>query len=163
MLIVIATMKKWSDQMAPMLPPPSHNSSRAVFINGFTPDAVKILAAAAEKIPDGVQWGIGTFPVFGESTKPHPESSFRVREPFGFIHALGPVADPSRVAEGKEWTDGILNELKAAGLVKANYLGILGLDLDVEECFGKENFGRLKALKRKVDPENVFKHVPAAL
>jgi hypothetical protein len=156
-------MKKWMDQMAPNLPQASHNTSRSVFINSFTPEAVKIFTSAATAIPEGVQWGIGTFLIFGESTKPHPESSFRVREPFGFIHALGPVSDPSRLEESRKWTDGVLNALRDAGLVKANYLGILGLDLDVEECFGEENFERLKALKRKVDPGNIFKHVPAAL
>jgi hypothetical protein len=141
---------------------PSRNTSRSVFINKFTPEAVKIFASAAEKIPDGVQFGIGTFFIFGESTKPHPESPFRVREPFGFVHALGPVSNPGRIEESGEWTNRVFNALKDAGLVKANYLAILGLDLDVEECFGK-NFERLKALKRKVDPGNVFKHVPATL
>jgi hypothetical protein len=149
--------------MGPMLPPPSHNTSRSVFISSLTPTAVKILTTAASNIPDGVQFGIGTFLVRGEAIRARPESSFRIREPYVFVHALGPVAEESRLEESRTFTDGALNGLKEAGLIKANYLAIMGPDLSTEECFGKESFDRLKALKKKVDPENIFQHVPASL
>jgi FAD/FMN-containing dehydrogenase len=53
--------------------------------------------------------------------------------------------------------------MREVGLVKANYLALMAPDLSVEECFGDAKFESLKALKRKVDPENIFKHVPAQL
>lgn len=157
------TMKKWCDMMAPILPAPSYSTSRSIFIKNINPTTVKILTSAVEGIPDGVQFGIGTFLVSGEAIRPRPESSFRVREPYVFIHALGPVAEETRLEESRMFTDGVLNAMKEAGLIKANYLAIMAPDLSTEECFGKENFDRLKALKKKVDPGNVFKHVPASL
>lgn len=159
----LATPKKWSDSMGPMLPPPSHNHSRSFFISEMTPAAVDILASATLKIPEAVQFGVGNFFVRGEAIKPRPDSSYRLREPYVFIHALGPVADPSRVHESKDWTEGIYAEMRKEGLVKANYVAILDKGLSVEDCFGKENFERLKALKKKLDPGNFFRYTAAKL
>jgi Berberine and berberine like len=149
--------------MAPMLPQASYNSSRSVLIGELSPQAVKVLLTAATNVSDGMEWGIGTFLVMGEAIEPKPTSSFVLRERYVFLHALAPVKDKERLAESIEWTNGILNQMREAGLVKANYLALMAPDLSVEECFGDEKFERLKALKRKVDPENVFKHVPAQL
>jgi hypothetical protein len=156
-------MKKWCDMMAPMLPQASFNSSRSFLITKLSPDAVKVLLTAATNVPEGMQWAIGTFFVGGEAIKPQPTSSFVLRERFVFLHAGAPIPDKERLAESTEWTNAILNQMKDDGLVKANYLAIMGHDLSVQECFGSEKFKRLKALKRKVDPGNVFKHVPAQL
>lgn len=156
-------MKKWCDMMAPMLPQASFNSSRSFFIGELSPTAVRILLTAATKVPEGMQWGIGTFIVRGEAIKPQPTSSFVLRERFVFLHALAPVPEKEKLLESIEWTNSILNQMKEAGLIKANYLAIMGHDLSVGECFGQEKFERLKALKIEVDPGNVFKHVPAQL
>jgi Berberine and berberine like len=99
----------------------------------------------------------------GEAIKPQPTSSFVLRERFVFLHALAPVKDQERLPESIEWTNSILNQMKQAGLVKANYLAIMGPDLSVEDCFGEEKFERLKVLKKKVDPGNIFRNVPAQL
>ncbi|KAG4432157.1 hypothetical protein IFR05_012349 [Cadophora sp. M221] len=154
--------KKWSDSMRPMLPPPSHNHSRSFFLSKMTPAAVKILSSAAERIPDGVQFGIGNFFVRGEAIKPHPDSSYRLREPYVFVHALAPVLDPSMAEEAKKWPEDIFANLDKEGLVKANYVAILDEGLSIE-CFSKENFERLKVLKKKVDPENFFRFTAAQL
>jgi len=101
--------------------------------------------------------------VRGEGIKPQSSSSFVLREKYVFLHAIGPVKDQERLADSAEWTNGIMNEMKKSGLIKAGYLAIMGLDLSTKDCFGEEKFDRLKALKKKVDPGNVFKHVPAQL
>ncbi|KAH7417867.1 hypothetical protein BKA64DRAFT_612641 [Cadophora sp. MPI-SDFR-AT-0126] len=157
------SLKKWSDMMGPMLPPPSYNHSRSFFINKMTPAAVDILSSAVEKIPDGVQFGIGNFFVRGEAIEPRPDSSYRLREPYVFVHALAPVLDPARAEEAVKWPEGIHEKMEEEGLIKANYLAILDEGLSVEKCFGKENFDRLRALKKEVDPENVFRFTPANL
>lgn len=151
--------------MAGMLPAPQFNSSRSCLLSSLTSAAVKILGAAVAEIPEGLEWGVGSFLVRGTSTDPahEAESSFVLREKFVFIHALAPVADKERLGESKDWTEGLFNKLKEAGLVKANYLPITAPDLDVKEAFTEDAFERLKILKKKVDPGNVFKHVPAQL
>jgi FAD/FMN-containing dehydrogenase len=53
--------------------------------------------------------------------------------------------------------------MKREGLVKANYLAFSRPDISSKDCFGEEKFERLKASKKKVDPGNVFKNVPAQL
>ncbi|KAK0124871.1 hypothetical protein ONS96_008749 [Cadophora gregata f. sp. sojae] len=157
------TPKKWSDFMGPMLPPPSHNHSRSFFISKMTPAAVEILSSATHRIPEGVQFGIGNFFVGGEAIKPRPDSSYRLREPYVFVHALAPLLDPTRIEEAVKWPEGIFAALEKEGLVKANYVAILEEGLSVEECFGKENFERLRALKKRIDPENFFRFTPANL
>ena len=149
--------------MAPMLPPPSHNHSRSFFISKMTPVAVEILSSAVDKIPDGVHFGVGSFFVRGAAIEPRPESSYRLRESYVFVHALAPTSDPARIDEGVQWPEGIFSALEKEGLVKANYVAILDEGLSVEECFGKENYERLKKLKKEVDPENVFRYTPANL
>ncbi|PMD47730.1 FAD-binding domain-containing protein [Hyaloscypha variabilis F] len=157
------TIKKWCDMMRPMLPLASYNSSRSFFISELSTSALQILVAAVTKVPQGMDWGIGLFLVRGEGIKPQPSSSFILREKYVFLHALGPVKEKERLAESKEWTNEIMNEMKKEGLVKANYLAFSGPDISSKDCFGEEKFERLKALKKKVDPGNVFKNVPAQL
>jgi len=158
-----ATFKKWSDMIAPMLPPASYNSSRSFFIPSLSPTALKILLVAATNIPLGVEWAIGSFLVRGEAINPKSQatSSFVLREKFGFLHALAPVKEESRLGESRQWTDGILREMREVGLVKAGYLALSGLDVSVGECFGKSELERLRTLKRRVDPGNLFRNVPA--
>jgi hypothetical protein len=96
-----------------------------------------------------------------EAIKPHPTSSFVLHEKYVFLHALAPVNAKKRLSESIDWTNEIMNQMKTA--VKANYLAITGPDQSVQDCFENEKFERLKALKRKVDSGNVFKHVPAQL
>jgi hypothetical protein len=67
LLIRSASIKKWFDMMAPILPKPSHSTSRSVFLTSLTPTAVKILNSYAEKIPDGVIFGTGNFFCFWRS------------------------------------------------------------------------------------------------
>jgi hypothetical protein len=149
--------------IAPMLPPASYNSSRSFFIHSLSPPALKILLTAATNIPAGVEWAIGTFLVRGEAIKPQPTSSFVLREKFVFLHALAPVREEGRLGESRKWTDGILGEMREKGLVKAGHLAISGLDVGVGECFGTETLERLRVLKGRVDPGNLFRHVPAQL
>jgi len=146
-----------------MLPPPSHNHSRSFFISKMTPAAVDILSSAVDKIPDGVHFGVGNFFVRGEAIEPRPESSYRLREAYVFVHALAPTLDPARIDEGVQWPEDIFSALAKEGSVKANYVAILEEGLSVEACFGKEIFERLRKLKKKVDPENFFRFTPAKL
>ncbi|KAL2066151.1 hypothetical protein VTL71DRAFT_2222 [Oculimacula yallundae] len=162
-MVAETTIKKWSDSMASMLPPPSHNHSRSFFLSKMTPAAVKIISSATERIPDGVNFATACFLVGGEAIKPHPDSSYRLREPYVFVHALAPVSDPSMVEQSKEWSEKIYEDLQQEGLVMSNYVAILGEGTSVEDCFGKENFERLKVLKKKVDSENFFRFTSAKL
>ena len=146
-----------------MLPPPSYNNSTSVLTKALTPKAVKDLVAATASIPDDVAWAIAGFYVFGDPIKPRLDSCFQLREPFLFLHMLAPVVVKDRFSEAKQWTENIREVLQKSGLIKANYLAITGPESSVAECFGKEDLVRLKALKKKIDPGNVFKHVPANL
>jgi hypothetical protein len=145
-----------------MLQPPSHSTSRSVFISKLTPPAVDILMRYAECIPDGLNFGIATFLVFGEAIRPTSDSYFPLREPYVFIHALAPAQEESRFDESRVWS-GIAMELMKAGRVRSNYLAIMGPEFSTEDCFGKEKFERLKLLKKRVDPGNMFASVPAML
>jgi len=156
-------MKKWSDMMAPMLPKSSYSTARSYFISELSPTAIRILLDAASKIPEGTEWAVGTFLVRGEGTKPRPGSSFVLHEKYVFLNSIAPVKGKEGLDDSAKWTNGIMSEMKKAGLIKANYLAIMAPDLSSKDCFGEEKFERLKVLKNKVDPRNVFKHVPAQL
>ena len=131
--------------------------------NFFTPDAVHALVSSAQSVPDDAAWAIVVQFIFGEPITPRDDSCFQIREPFLFMHVMAPVALEDLNSDSKQWAEGVYNDLKNLGLIKTEYLAIMGPESSAEECFGKEDLARLKALKKKIDPENVFKHVPANL
>lgn len=57
----------------------------------------------------------------------------------------------------KDWVDKFAAEVETAGLgVKNGYVSFSPSNVDLESFYGQEDAKRLKALKRRLDPENLF-------
>ena len=60
------------------------------------------------------------------------------------------------MSDGEGWVNGLVSALRSTGeTMKPVYVSFMGDEEDVSESFGK-GWERLKALKKKVDGDNVF-------
>ena len=75
------------------------------------------------------------------------------------IHYLGMWADASADEENIAWTRGLSAAMKpwTTGRVYLNFLADEG-QARIEAGFGPEKYARLRELKRKWDPQNLFRH-----
>lgn len=75
------------------------------------------------------------------------------------IHYLGMWADPAADEENIAWTKGLSAAMKpwTTGRVYLNFLADEGQSR-IEAGFGPEKYARLRELKRKWDPQNLFRH-----
>jgi hypothetical protein len=75
------------------------------------------------------------------------------------IHYLGVWLDPTDNEKNIAWTKDISGAMKpwTSGRVYLNYIGNEGASR-VEAGFGPEKYRKLRELKRKWDPQNLFRH-----
>ena len=75
------------------------------------------------------------------------------------IHYLGMWADPAADEENISWTKALSGAMKpwTTGRVYLNFLADEG-QARIEAGFGPEKYVRLRELKRKWDPQNLFRH-----
>ena len=77
----------------------------------------------------------------------------------GGYNFFEPACDEEdRMPEGKEWVDGVVSDLEVTGeSTKSTYASFMGEDEDTSHLYA-DGWDRLKALKKKMDVENVFKY-----
>jgi FAD/FMN-containing dehydrogenase len=73
------------------------------------------------------------------------------------VHPFGLWTNPADDGRAREWAQGVRADLKpwATGDVYLNFIGDEG-DQRVVAGFGAENYGRLREVKGRYDPDNVF-------
>lgn len=84
--------------------------------------------------------------------------------PIGFRHAgwnlmvVGEWEDAAADPENRAWADGVAQRMApfAAGGAYTNYLAHDATQADVEAAHGSAAYGRLREIKRRYDPDNVF-------
>lgn len=110
-----------------------------------------------------IYMGIPCHFIHGMATKPDPTACFPLR----YRHRIFPIsarhAELPRTAEKDahvaEMCARVVEELRATGdcYVGAAYENLLPpIDTDLEATFGREALDKLRALKKKYDPDNFF-------
>ena len=87
------------------------------------------------------------------------ETAFAQRDAEYNFAIIARWADPSEAARHTSWARSISESIKpyASGGVYVNYLGVEEGEDRVREAYGAEKYARLAALKKKYDPENLFR------
>ncbi|KAL6874442.1 hypothetical protein HDV57DRAFT_523891 [Trichoderma longibrachiatum] len=140
---------------------PASFQTRGVIAKGMT-DKIAQVIINNWKDPS-IYMGIPCHFIHGMATKPDPTACFPLR----YRHRIFPIsarhAELPRTAEKDahvaEMCARVVEELRATGdcYVGAAYENLLPpIDTDLEATFGREALDKLRALKKKYDPDNFF-------
>lgn len=138
-------------------PPGSCLYTRGGFLRELLPKAIdRILDSAARNFSAARSFWLDHY--HGAMCRvPQGATAFSVREPgFGFL-IQSEWSTPAEIRAQTAWVDETMEAMKpfAAGISYVANLGDEGPD-GVRRCYGP-NYPRLAALKRKYDPENLFR------
>jgi FAD/FMN-containing dehydrogenase len=117
-----------------------------------------ILDAATRTSADS---GILVEPIHGKAHRlPDGHAAFGGRRALANVSALGIWSDPAEDDQNIAWSRATVAALQPFSLRDGGYLNYAPDDEPahrVEQAFGTEAFGRLRAVKRRLDPDNRFR------
>ncbi|KAI1503402.1 FAD-binding domain-containing protein [Biscogniauxia marginata] len=142
----------------------SYGRGYTLNVKKYTPEMAEVMAKYTASIPGG---GIAVSIHMLRAPSPSEESVFgsRVEHHMVELVAMTPVEDLE--TKGAQWAREFINDLKEndkANILDSSYVSLLGHDdSDYKKIYGPY-YDTLVALKKKYDPENVFKYaVPRLL
>lgn len=135
-----------------------YGRSYTVNLKKWTPASVGVLAKYSQSVPGGNTM-VSMHSL--RSAKPNEDSVFGAREDHHMIEIVSMTSDPAFKDETAAWGQGLQRELReqdGANVLDSAYISILDFeDADLKKIYGR-HFATLVSLKKKYDPENVFKH-----
>ncbi|KAK9775548.1 putative FAD-binding PCMH-type domain-containing protein [Seiridium cardinale] len=137
---------------------PSHGRVYTTSIKRWTPKTAQVLAKYGSQLPGG-----GTsLTVHGlRGPKPNEESVWGSRVDHHVIELISVTADPSYERKAAAWALAFQKELLETdpeNVLESSYISLLGdEDTNLKKIYGG-HYDTLLDLKRKYDPQNVFKY-----
>lgn len=135
-----------------------YGRSYTLNVKKWTPTTVSTLVKYSQSIPGG---GAMISCHSLRSQKPNEGSVFGAREDHHMVEIVSMTADPALKGEADAWGRSLLRELReqdGANVLDSAYISLLDYeDADLQKIYGR-HFDTLVSLKKKYDPENVFKH-----
>ncbi|KAJ3955482.1 hypothetical protein N0V92_007992 [Colletotrichum tropicale] len=141
-------------------PSGTHYYPRVCTIEYMTPEINNIIAANP---PPGPWCANVIHSAHGRVLEPNPEACYPLRKRHRIFNPNAGVQDAQGETtefEGyKEWNDGLIAKLKERGLTLPYGYRNLSPESDIDwvATYGDETLQRLKGIKNKFDPENVFR------
>jgi FAD/FMN-containing dehydrogenase len=142
----------------PGAPKGMQNYWTADFYDDLTPEAMETLMGFAMK-PISTLTQVIVIPGGGAIARvPDDAMAFGQRKAAFNIHYLSMWADPADTDKNIKWTRDLAGAMKkyATGGVYLNFIGDEGASR-IEAGFGHEKYQRLREIKKKWDPENLFR------
>jgi len=130
------------------------------FVRDLEPSAIEAASEAMRTTPGGYSFML--LEAIGGQARNEPTggASFGQREARWNVSALSVWEDPADDAAQIAWTRNTADALQPASLTGAgygNYAPVDETDERVRAGFGPERFARLSRVKRRYDPDNVFR------
>ncbi|KAF3762993.1 hypothetical protein M406DRAFT_73652 [Cryphonectria parasitica EP155] len=152
------TVAKYSEDNEKLVSYGIHGRTYTVSLKAWTPTSVRILVTYSASVPGGNSM----ISIHGLRSPPANEDSvFGAREDHHMVEIISLTTDPALEGEVSAWGQGLLRELKeqdASNIVDSAYLPLLDYgEVDSKKIYGRHN-ETVVSLKKKYDPENVFKH-----
>lgn len=153
-----ATFKDFQASVSGRISDPVFVSTRHASIPGFTPATVAQLVRMCENMPEEAWCAISLIIAHCKATRPNAAASFGTRKAHILLHINAITDAATHEAIGAGWCDGVVAALEETGeTLGPTYLNFMGLQEPAHRCFSTEAWERLKAVKRRVDPEDVFR------
>ncbi|MER7496708.1 FAD-binding oxidoreductase [Streptomyces pharetrae] len=139
-------------------PPGMRNYWSAEYLTGAPDDFVDVFCALAQNMPAPTGTQHVLFPLGGAVADGPAEYPVPYRDSPWVVHPFGIWADPADDQRCIPWVHDVRGHVRpwATGAVYLNFIGDEGADR-VRAGLGPENTDRLAALKRRWDPDNVFR------
>jgi FAD/FMN-containing dehydrogenase/pimeloyl-ACP methyl ester carboxylesterase len=142
----------------PSYPSGMRNYWTGDFLSGLPDEAIDVLCRFHLSVPSPLT-GIITFPGGGAVARV-PDGTMAITQrtaPFN-VHITSLWADPEHDAANIAWTRELSAAMKpfTTGRVYVNFIGDEGEDR-VAASFGAEGYARMRELKRRYDPDNLFR------
>ncbi|MET7276331.1 FAD-binding oxidoreductase [Streptomyces flaveolus] len=139
-------------------PPGLRNYWSAEYLTGLPDEAVDVYCARAASmpVPSGTQHTL--FPQGGAISDGPSDYPVPYRDASWVVHPFGVWEDPDDDERGVRWVRDVRADVRpwSTGAVYLNFIGDEGADR-VVAGLGTENTRRLAELKRRYDPDNVFR------
>ncbi|CAM5527294.1 FAD-binding oxidoreductase [Streptomyces purpurascens] len=139
-------------------PPGMRNYWSAEYLTGAPDDFVDVFCSLAESVPVPTGTQHVLFPQGGAIAAGPPEYPVPYRDAPWAVHPFGIWEDPADDERCRQWVRDVRAGTRpwSTGAVYLNFIGDEG-DERVVEGLGAENTRRLAELKRRYDPDNVFR------
>jgi FAD/FMN-containing dehydrogenase len=130
------------------------------FVRDLEPSAIEATTDALESIPGGYSFLL--LEAIGGQARREPVggAAFGQREARWNVSALGVWEDPADDAEQIAWVRRATDALRPASLSGAgygNYAPVDETDERIRASFGPDRYERLRRVKRRYDPDNLFR------
>ncbi|OTA55873.1 FAD-binding domain-containing protein [Hypoxylon sp. EC38] len=136
----------------------SYGRGYTLNVEKYTPKTAEILAKYTASLPGG---GIAISLHMLRAPEPNENSVFGPRVEHHMIELVTPTPVKDLEAKGAEWAHELMRELREndpENIMESAYVSLLdNEDSDYRKIYGS-HFDTLVALKKKYDPDNVFKY-----
>ena len=132
-------------------------------LDRFSVESIAVLVAGAEQMPSPFS-GIVIHDFHGKATRVSPAATaFPLRKPHLLLEIVSAWDDSSEELDAKHrnWATGLSRNL-APHALSGGYVNLLTDQTRVEEFYG-ETATRLRDVKRRYDPDNVFRSAPGSI
>ncbi len=142
------------EHMVPGEIPPSYSENRAGFFSELDDGKIDVLVDAAASAPGEVEYMF--IPLYGAPTRvPFAATAFPLRRKGCMLGVTVECKPAQGLADAKRWIDRLSEKLEIDK--EGNYVNVMDHEgpESVERAYGG-HYGRLRALKKRYDPENLF-------
>ncbi|KAF4972079.1 hypothetical protein FZEAL_9672 [Fusarium zealandicum] len=156
--LCVATFRDFQKTVSSEISEPVNVTSRHTSITKFSDKTLAVLIDACEAMPDQASCTISASILHGKAARPNPASSFGTRQPHIMFHINAITEDAAAEQIGVAWVDHLVDALGSTDeSVGPTYVSFMESARDAETCYGS-NWDRLRAVKKSVDPRDVFRH-----
>lgn len=159
-MVVISEMSppQWMDMAKSFGTYGVYNGIKSLNISELSDKYLDIFAKNSASMPSAGATLVFMHQLHGKATEQHDESCFPTRQPHFVLEILGSTKEEELKEASMKWSKCFYEELKDSGVaMKGGYAALVHpADITPESCYGN-NWAKLRGLKHKYDPTNVFK------
>lgn len=152
---------EWLKESETLVPKSAYGRSISVYVIELTDEVVKITGQEVSKMPNDRSTLFSTHELRGPSAKANEESVFSARTPHFLIELIATSSDAERADRALEWASSSQDALRRTDLnnvLPMTYISLTPPEESKLETIYQEYRDKLVKIKKRYDPDNVFRH-----